>query len=132
MIDLNPFAGIFPLPPPKTTVLKATATEQYRFVKKDRSKCAARVADLRTIHGDGHLQPLDIIAAYYISDHTSDSYVFSIQELESVRMAMLLGRPTPDFGKTIVKRIDAIWTELLSLAFEPSNGKARYRTGAQR
>jgi hypothetical protein len=121
MNNLNPFADIFPLPPPKTAVVRATATEQYRFVKKDCSKCAARAADLRAIHGDGHLLPLDIIAAYYISAHTSDTYVFSIRELESVRLAMLLGRPTPNFRKTIVERIDAIWTELLSLALEPSN-----------
>jgi hypothetical protein len=119
MTSLNPFADIIPLPPPKIAIARATATEQYRFVKRDRSKCAARAADLRATHGDGHLQPLDVIAAYHISEHTSDSYVFSIQELESVRMAMLLGRPIPDLQKPIVARIDAIWTELLSLALEP-------------
>jgi hypothetical protein len=120
MSFLNPFHGFFPLPPPKEYSIKATATEQYRYVKRDRSQCAARVADLRALHGDGHLEPLDIVAAYYISDHTSDSYVFSIQELESVRWAFLLGRPAPDFKKAIVERIGTIWTELMSLALEPS------------
>jgi hypothetical protein len=89
--SLNPFAGIFPLPPPKHAARKAEATEQYRYVKKDRSKCAARVADLRATEGGGHLQPLNIVAACYISDKTADSYVFSLQELESVRLSLLYG-----------------------------------------
>jgi hypothetical protein len=118
MSNLNPFAGIFPLPPPKHAVRKAEATEQYRYVKKDRSKCAARVADLRATHGDGRLQPLDVVAAYYISDRTSDSYVFTLQELESVRLALLYGLPAPDFRRAIVRRIDAIWRELVALTLE--------------
>jgi hypothetical protein len=112
MSGLNPFAGIFPLPPPNHAVRRAEVTEQYRYVQRDRSKCAARAADLRATQGDGRLQPLDILAAYYISDHTSESYVFSMAELESVRMAMLYGLPTPDFRGTIIRRIAAIWKEL--------------------
>ncbi len=59
------------------------------------------MADLRATLGDGHLEPLDIVAAYYIADNTCASYVFSIQELESVRLATLLGRPKPDFRQSI-------------------------------
>jgi len=124
MSGLNPFAGIFPLPPPKHAVRRAEVTEQYRYVKRDRSKCAARAADLRATQGNGRLQPLDILAAYYISDRTSDSYVFSLAELESVRMAMLYGLPAPDFRKSIVARIDAIWKELMSLEFDSGLLKA--------
>jgi hypothetical protein len=120
MSFLNPFHGLFPLPPPSSHSIKATATQQYRYVKRDRSQCAARVADLRTIHNGGHLEPLDIVAAYYISDHTSDSYVFSMQELESVRWALLLGQPMPDLKEAIVERIGTIWTELMSQALQPS------------
>jgi hypothetical protein len=120
MSNLNPFASIFPLPPPKHAVRKAEATEQYRYVKRDRSKCAARVADLRATHGDGRLEPLDVVAAYYISDNTSDSYVFTLQELESVRLSLLYGLPAPDFRRAIVRRIDAIWAELLSTALQSS------------
>jgi hypothetical protein len=118
MSDLNPFAGIIPLPPPKVAVRKTETTEQYRYVRRDRSKCAARVADLRAMHGDGRLQPLDVKAAYYISDRTSESYVFSLKELEGVRWAMLYGLPAPDFRGSMIKRIDAIWQELTSLAFD--------------
>ena len=121
--NLNPFAGIFPLPPPNHAARKAEATEQYRYVKKDRSKCAARVADLRATEGDGHLQPLDIVAAYYISDNTADSYVFSLQELESVRLSLLFGLPTPDLRGAIVRRIDAIWRELLAIALEDMSAR---------
>ena len=42
----------------------------YRYVRRDHSQCAARVADLRATLGDGHLEPLDIVAAYYIADNT--------------------------------------------------------------
>jgi hypothetical protein len=115
MSGLNPFAGIFPLPPPKHAVRHAEVTGQYRYVQRDRSKCAARAADLRATQGDGSLQPLDILAAYYISDHTSESYVFSLADLENVRMAMLYGLPTPDFRSAIIRRIAAIWKELQSL-----------------
>jgi hypothetical protein len=119
MSEWNPFTGIFPLPLPKPAVRRAETTERYRYVRRDHSQCAARVADLRTTLGDGHLEPLDIVAAYYIADHTCDSYVFSIQELESVRLAMLLGRPKPDFRQSLVRRIDTILQELISSAFEP-------------
>jgi hypothetical protein len=112
MSGLNPFDGIFPLPPPNQAVRRAEATEQYRYVSKDRSKCAARVADLRATHGDGRLQPLDIVAAYYISDHTGESYVFSLAELEGVRLALLCGLPTPDFRPAIIRRLAAVWKEL--------------------
>lgn len=115
MSGLNPFAAILPLPPPKETVRRAEVTEQYRYVKRDRSKCAARVTDLRATEGDGRLRPLDIVAAYYISDHTSESYVFSLAELEGVRMALLYGLPAPDFQGAIVRRIAAIWMELESI-----------------
>jgi hypothetical protein len=71
-------------------------------------------------HGDGRLQPLDVVAAYHISDNTSDSYVFTLQEIESVRLALLYGLPAPDFRRAIVRRIDAIWRELVVLAPETS------------
>jgi hypothetical protein len=120
MSNLNPFAGIFPLPPPKHAVRKAEATEQYRYVRRDRSQCAARVADLRATHGDGRLQPLDVVAAYYISDNTSDSYVFTLKEIESVRLSLLYGLPAPDFRRAIIGRIDAIWRELVAMALQSS------------
>ncbi len=81
-----------------------TSKETDRSVPRGRLICATQ--------GDGRLQPLDILAAYYISDQTSESYVFSLSELESVRMAMLYGLPTPDFRGTIIRRIAAIWKEL--------------------
>ncbi len=115
MSGLNPFAGLFPLPPPNEAVRQAEVTQQYRYVKRDRSKCAARAADLRATHGDGRLEPLDILAAYYISDRTSESYVFSLAELEAVRLALLYGLPAPDFRGAIIRRIAAIWKELQSL-----------------
>jgi hypothetical protein len=115
MSGLNPFQGIYPLPPPNQAVRRAEATEQYRYVRRDRSKCAARAADLRAIHGNGRLQPLDIVAAYYISDHTAESYAFSVAELKGVRIALLYGLPTPDFRGAIIRRIAAVWQELQSL-----------------
>jgi hypothetical protein len=120
MSEWNPFAAIFPLPLPKPAVRRAETTERYRYVSRDHSQCAARVADLRAALGDGHLEPLDIVAAYYIADNTCESYVFSIQELESVRLALLLGRPKPDFRQSIVRRIDRILQELISSALGPS------------
>lgn len=129
MSEWNPFAGIFPLPLPKPAVRRAEMTERYRYVRRDRSQCAARVADLRATRGDGHLEPLDIVAAYYIADNTCALYVFSIQELESVRLAMLLGRPTPDFRQSIVRRIDTILQELISSALGPSGACSQASDG---
>ena len=120
MSEWNPFRGIFTLPLPKSAVRWAETTERYRYVRRDHSQCAARVADLRATLGDGHLEPLDIVAAYYIADNTCASYVFSIQELESVRLALLLGQPIPEFRPAIVRRIDTILRELIAGALAPS------------
>jgi len=38
--------------------------------------------------------------------------MFTLAELESVRMALLYGLPAPDFRGTIIRRIAAIWKEL--------------------
>src|ERR1700733_6804265 len=120
MSEWNPFTGIFPLPLPKPAVRRAETTERYRYVRREHAQCAERVADLRATLGDGHLEPLDIVAAYYIADNTCASYVFSIQELESVRLALLLGQPIPDFRPAIMRRIDTILWELIAGALAPS------------